>query len=370
MTTIKAPQPPSEKIDYKENRVLFVDDEPNVISALRRGIAGETYTKFFAVTAKEALQIMDENDIHVLVTDMRMPVMNGLELLKIVSEKHPSVIRIVLSGYAQLPQVLATINQVNVFRFIPKPWNMEDEFIPMIRSAIDYYNMTQEFHSFKTALEKQNIAFKKTIQEAENRYKQLQTNAIALDHFSHTMMTHFAMELKQKKYAAFHPSEIGDKLEDLNIMLTGLSEIFPFESTTFAPEQLRSSLSAIVKNIPSISEETGMRTFKILHDQQQIWLTGNYKLYVYLQQLIFTKLILHKPLESLKLSEVYDAQTKSILLQYQFQASSLPESPWDLQLILFLLTEVHQLLPGKFYYQKEDNLIIVKSLCQCSIAKQ
>ncbi|MCE5286784.1 MAG: response regulator [Pelosinus sp.] len=141
-------------------RVLFVDDEPHILNALRRGLAFEEYECFFAASAEEALKIMEQQQIAVIVTDMRMPGMDGLALLKIVKEKYPDVVKIVLSGYAQLQQILATINQIDVFKFITKPWKMEEEFKGIIQQAIDYYVILVERKALKEELERKNAAYK------------------------------------------------------------------------------------------------------------------------------------------------------------------------------------------------------------------
>jgi len=139
--------------------VLFVDDEINVLSSLKRGLIDEDYNCEFVSSAKGALDILEKKDISVIVTDMRMPEMDGLALLKIVKVKYPNVVRIVLSGYTQLQQVLLSINQGDIFRFITKPWKLEDEFKHVIRQAIDYYNLQMESIELRNALEARNISY-------------------------------------------------------------------------------------------------------------------------------------------------------------------------------------------------------------------
>ena len=119
--------------------VLFVDDEEKVLKSLKRGFLDEPYKKLFAISGKEALEILEKNEIYVIVTDMRMPEMNGLELLKIVKEKYPDVVRMVLSGYTQISTLLTAINQGEIFKFITKPWKLEKEFKPAIHEAIEHY---------------------------------------------------------------------------------------------------------------------------------------------------------------------------------------------------------------------------------------
>ena len=125
----------------EKRTVLFVDDERKVLMSLKRGLMDEPYNCLFAESGKEALEILQQKDVHVVVTDMRMPEMSGLELLKTVKKEYPHIIRIVLSGYTQITTLLTAINQGEIFRYIPKPWKIEEEFKPAIRQAIDYYNL-------------------------------------------------------------------------------------------------------------------------------------------------------------------------------------------------------------------------------------
>ena len=102
----------------KKGTVLFVDDEPHILNAIRRAITDEAFDGLFAESGAAALKIFEEQEVGVIVTDMRMPVMDGLALLKIVREKYPHTVRIVLSGYTQLSQILGTINHGEIFQFI------------------------------------------------------------------------------------------------------------------------------------------------------------------------------------------------------------------------------------------------------------
>ncbi len=124
----------------EKRTVLFVDDEEQILRSLKRGLFDEAYTCLFANSAKEAIKILKENEVHVIVTDMRMPEMNGLELLKIVKAEYPQIVRMVLSGYTQITTLLTAINQAEIYKYITKPWKLEEEFKPTIRAAIDFYN--------------------------------------------------------------------------------------------------------------------------------------------------------------------------------------------------------------------------------------
>ena len=124
--------------------ILFVDDEVRLLRSIERGLLDEPYNLLFAESGKDALALLEENEVHIIVTDMRMPEMSGLDLLRIVKEKYPNIVRIVLSGYTQVTTLLTAINQGEIFRFITKPWKMEEEFKAVLRQAVDYHRLQVE----------------------------------------------------------------------------------------------------------------------------------------------------------------------------------------------------------------------------------
>jgi two-component system response regulator HupR/HoxA len=128
----------------EKRTVLFVDDEERVLGSLRRGLLDEPYNTLFANSGKEALEILKQQEVHVIVTDMRMPEMGGLELLRTVKKDYPHIIRMVLSGYTEVNTVLTAINQGEVYKYITKPWRLEEEFKPSILEAIEHYNLQGE----------------------------------------------------------------------------------------------------------------------------------------------------------------------------------------------------------------------------------
>ena len=128
----------------EKRTVLFVDDEEKILKSLKRSFMDEPYETIFANSGKEAIEALKRKEVHVLVTDMRMPEMSGLDLLKIVREKYPHIIRMVLSGYADTDTLLASINQGEIFRFIAKPWKSDAELKIIIRQGIEFYDLHSE----------------------------------------------------------------------------------------------------------------------------------------------------------------------------------------------------------------------------------
>lgn len=151
--------------------VLFVDDETNVLNSIKRATMEEDFNSLFAASGEKALEEFKEHEIAVVVTDMRMPKMNGLELLEAIKEISPNTVRMVLSGYAQMSQVVATVNKVGVFKYITKPWNNENDFIPAIHEAIKYYNLVKENEDFQIQIVEKNKLYENMLTKNNNLVK-------------------------------------------------------------------------------------------------------------------------------------------------------------------------------------------------------
>ena len=126
----------------EKRTVLFVDDDAIVLQSLERGLIEESYNKFFAKTCSEALEILQREEVHVIVTDMCMPEMTGLELLRDARKEHPGIIGIVLSGYDQDTELQTAIDQGEIFRLINKPWKLGGtSFEKTVMQAVHQYNL-------------------------------------------------------------------------------------------------------------------------------------------------------------------------------------------------------------------------------------
>jgi two-component system, NtrC family, sensor kinase len=112
--------------------LLLVDDEPSVHQALRRVFRGEPYQIRTAESAVAGLEIIDTGiPIRVVISDLRMPVMNGVEFLKEVYDRSPETVRIILSGFTDRPILLTAVQEGRIYKYLPKPW--EDE---LLRSTV------------------------------------------------------------------------------------------------------------------------------------------------------------------------------------------------------------------------------------------
>ncbi|MEZ5566712.1 MAG: response regulator [Gammaproteobacteria bacterium] len=122
-------------------RVLFVDDEPKVLDSIRRQLR-KTYEVHTALSGHEALLVLEETpDIAIVVSDMRMPEMNGAELLAVVRRRYPHCIRMILSGQADIEAAISAVNEGNIFRFLTKPCK-ETSLRAALSAGIDQYQLT------------------------------------------------------------------------------------------------------------------------------------------------------------------------------------------------------------------------------------
>jgi CheY-like chemotaxis protein len=126
----------------EKRTVLFVDDDEIVLESLEEGLLDESYHKLFAKSGQEALEILQREEVHVIVTDMCMPEMTGLELLRTIRKEYPNIIGIILTGYELDAELEKAVNHREVFRLVAKPlWKLGGKFEKLIRWSLDNYNL-------------------------------------------------------------------------------------------------------------------------------------------------------------------------------------------------------------------------------------
>lgn len=126
----------------EKRTVLFVDDDVIVLQSLERGLIEELYNKYFVNACNEALEIINREEVNVLVTDMCMPQMNGLELIREARKVHPNIICIALSGYEKDEEIKNAVDQGEIFRVINKPWKLNSaSFEKTIRLALEQFDL-------------------------------------------------------------------------------------------------------------------------------------------------------------------------------------------------------------------------------------
>ena len=135
----------------EKRTVLFVDDDEIVLRSIERGFLDENelLNQLFAKSGQEALEILQREEVHVIVTDMLMPGMDGLELLRTARKEFPNITGIVLTGYELDTELQNVVDQGEIFEFVPKPWKLEIDFKKVVLKAIEHYNLQSECNTVR-----------------------------------------------------------------------------------------------------------------------------------------------------------------------------------------------------------------------------
>jgi putative two-component system response regulator len=152
----------------KNNTLLIVDDEENIINSLKRELKGEGYDIYSAGSAKEGLELLRGLDVGVLLSDRLMPGMDGVEFLNLVREQYPDVVRVLLTGHGSLQSAMDSINQARIFSYLTKPWSPE-ELKSAISSAFEHYNLLIENRHLQRLTREQNKSLSRMNAELERR---------------------------------------------------------------------------------------------------------------------------------------------------------------------------------------------------------
>jgi response regulator RpfG family c-di-GMP phosphodiesterase len=121
----------------KKISVLYVDDEENNLFSFK-AVFRVKYQVYTAISGDEALKMMAEKPVEIIITDQRMPNMTGVEFLEKVIEVFPDPMRILLTGYADMNAVVDAVNKGKIFHYLSKPWN-EEELDMTINRAYEKY---------------------------------------------------------------------------------------------------------------------------------------------------------------------------------------------------------------------------------------
>ena len=135
--------------------VLVVDDDPQIRNALKRALRGEPYDLLVADGGVQALKILSQQPVQVVVSDLVMPGMDGICLLSTVADRSPGVIRMILSGQSDSRLILDAINSGSIYRYILKPWD-NDHLKIVIRQALALWDLQAEREALLDALKTHN----------------------------------------------------------------------------------------------------------------------------------------------------------------------------------------------------------------------
>jgi response regulator RpfG family c-di-GMP phosphodiesterase len=162
--------------------ILCVDDEPNILSSLRRLFRPEGYRIFVAESGSEALQVLEREAVDLVISDMRMPVMDGAEFLGHTRARWPDTVRLLLTGFADMESTVNAINKGEIYRYITKPWD-DNDILLVVRHALERKALEREKQRLEALSRRQNEELKELNASLESKVLQ-RTAELSLAHDS------------------------------------------------------------------------------------------------------------------------------------------------------------------------------------------
>ena len=170
--------------------LLFVDDEVNILKALRRLFRGAEYNVLTAESGAEGLTILEQTPIDLVISDMRMPQMNGAEFLTRAAERWPETVRVLLTGYADIESTVEAVNKGRIYCYISKPWE-DNELKILVSNAVDQKRLREERQRLFAIIERQNAELKDLNahleEKVDRRTEQLKLSLQKIDQ-AHTLL--------------------------------------------------------------------------------------------------------------------------------------------------------------------------------------
>ncbi|MDP3653037.1 MAG: response regulator [Rhodoferax sp.] len=156
LNTDSAVQPDAEPTPAT---ILCVDDEPNILSALRRLFRSAGFQVRTAVGGAAGLELLENETVDLVISDMRMPEMDGAEFLQQVRQRWPETVRLLLTGYSEVTSIIGAINRGEIYRYISKPWD-DNDIVLIVKQALERKALEEEKKRLETLAIRQNEELK------------------------------------------------------------------------------------------------------------------------------------------------------------------------------------------------------------------
>jgi diguanylate cyclase (GGDEF)-like protein len=146
---------------------LVVDDEPSILPTLSALLAGDFHV-LTAESADQAQNILTAQPVDIILTDQKMPRRTGIQFLEWVREQHPRIIRVLMTGYAELEDAIEAINRGHVYHYLLKPWRTED-LLQVLRNAAEKCQLEHSRDKLLVELQQVNLDLEQLNRELERR---------------------------------------------------------------------------------------------------------------------------------------------------------------------------------------------------------
>ena len=133
---MSAETPSDDAAQTRAPTILCVDDEPNILSSLRRLFRGKGFQVRIAEGGKAGLALLETETVDLVISDMRMPEMDGAQFLEQVRARWPDTLRLLLTGYSDVTSIIEAINRGEIYRYITKPWD-DNDIVLIVRQALE-----------------------------------------------------------------------------------------------------------------------------------------------------------------------------------------------------------------------------------------
>jgi signal transduction histidine kinase len=144
-----------KRMEQRRHTLLIVDDEPDVLESLRHQFH-RSYRVLTSLAGKDAIQILQNDDVELILSDQRMPGMTGDQLLRQARQLKPDAVRMLFTGYADIQAVISAVNEGHIFRYILKPWDSA-ELEAIIRQGVEQHDLLAERRRLVTELQAANV---------------------------------------------------------------------------------------------------------------------------------------------------------------------------------------------------------------------
>ncbi len=249
------------KEDTSGFNILYVDDEENNLVSFRAALRRH-YNVFTAISGEEGMKVVSENDIHVIVTDQRMPGMTGVQFLQKLPEE-PESVRMILTGFSDIEAIIEAINTGRVYRYITKPWD-KDELKITIDNALEAVRLRRDNKSLINELKIHNEQLEEKVKlrtlEIEKKSLLLETEMVKADKLLLNILPEeIASELKKfgKSYAR--------KYDQVSVLFTDIAG-FTSIAETMTPDELVAQLDDSFRGFDRIIKKYEIEKIKTIGD--------------------------------------------------------------------------------------------------------
>lgn len=194
--------------------ILYLDDELNNLVAFKASFR-TLFQVYIAANVVEALQVLNSQDIHVIISDQRMPDMTGVEFFEHILYKHPDPVRILLTAYSDITDVIRAINKGQIFRYIEKPWD-QNKIIEAVEGAYKHYWIGKQLKLKNQELEKMNEELSRFVYSASHDLKAPVKTLLGLLNVTATE--------EEKKDTMFHL--FSKSIKQLDNVINGITDFY------------------------------------------------------------------------------------------------------------------------------------------------